>query len=134
MIYPFTKSVEYSIGSSNISSLISQQNSTGHLYSNVVKTRRLIKSQEVLKFTKHQSNQVSEEDKYKNLKEDVLQQIVSQFETIFQISKALNSSYSQKNCSIDGIVEAEKILLVASKYISHLCRFKFTTILLPKLL
>lgn len=79
----------------------------------------MIKSHEILDSTDNQYNNISAKNKYVILKEDLLNRIVYQLETMLQISKALNSAYRQKNSSSEVVIEAEKILLVASKLLLY---------------
>lgn len=110
----FTQSTEYSIGSSNISSLLSTRFSSNQIYSTVNKSPPCSKkSQEILGSI---DKQFICDDKFKRLKEELMNRIVLQLEIMFQISKALNISY-QKNVTRSNLqVEAEKMLLIASKY------------------
>lgn len=111
----FSESAENSVGSSNISSLISSRFSTSYTYSNVTKSEQLLIKQQNLSVSSDKESVVP--DKCESLKKELINKIVSQLDVMFQISKALNKSYNKHVIPGDVEIEAEKILLIASKYI-----------------
>lgn len=111
----FSQSNDNSIGSSNISSLISSRFCASCRHSCDIKTDPvLLKSQQITESVDSESVIL---EKIENLKQELTDKIVFQLDIIFQISKALNALFRQINPKRDVVLEAETILLLASKYI-----------------